>query len=99
MDLFGHPVEQDARLVLLLVSANRDPRRFPDPLAFRMDRGYPQHIAFGRGRHACLGAAMATKMIQTILTALVEADFDVRPAPKVQWRTEMGIHTPLSITW
>ncbi|MEV5890686.1 cytochrome P450 [Nonomuraea fuscirosea] len=101
MDLFGHSVEEGARVVLLLVSANRDWRRFPDPLAFRMDRGYPPHIAFGRGRHACLGAAMATKMIKTILRVLVETAFDSRPTPtpQVQWRTELGMHTPLSITW
>jgi cytochrome P450 len=43
-----------------LASANRDPRTYDDPDAFRLDRPSPRdHLAFGGGPHVCPGAALA----------------------------------------
>jgi cytochrome P450 len=39
-------------------AANRDPGKFDDPNAFRVDRS-PQHLGFGIGSHFCLGANLA----------------------------------------
>jgi cytochrome P450 len=48
-------------VVMLMIGAmNRDPRQFEDPAALRLDRTAPrEHIAFGRGVHACAGAPLA----------------------------------------
>ncbi|MED5811325.1 cytochrome P450 [Mycolicibacterium sp. 050232] len=41
-------------------ASNRDPRRFPDPATFRLDReNVREHIAFGRGVHSCPGGPLA----------------------------------------
>lgn len=41
-------------------AANRDPRMFPDPAEFRLDRANGrQHIGFGHGIHTCAGAPLA----------------------------------------
>lgn len=41
-------------------AANRDESEFPDPDEFRLDReNAHKHLAFGRGPHFCLGAALA----------------------------------------
>jgi cytochrome P450 len=40
-------------------AANRDPRAFPNPDEFRLDRDLRQHVAFGAGVHYCLGAPLA----------------------------------------
>jgi cytochrome P450 len=40
-------------------AANRDPRAFPHPDAFRLDRDLRHHMAFGAGVHYCLGAPLA----------------------------------------
>ncbi|MCV7431619.1 cytochrome P450 [Mycolicibacterium bacteremicum] len=41
-------------------ASNRDPVKFPDPDAFRLDRdNVREHIAFGRGVHSCPGGPLA----------------------------------------
>ncbi|MDH6247745.1 cytochrome P450 [Mycobacterium sp. OTB74] len=41
-------------------ASNRDPRKFPDPETFRLDReNLREHIAFGRGVHSCPGGPLA----------------------------------------
>lgn len=43
----------------LLSAANRDPGRWPDPGRFDIRREAKAHVAFGFGRHLCLGAYLA----------------------------------------
>jgi cytochrome P450 len=41
-------------------ASNRDPAKFPEPDAFRLDRdNVREHIAFGRGVHSCPGGPLA----------------------------------------
>jgi cytochrome P450 len=41
-------------------ACNRDPRKFPEPDTFRLDReNGREHIAFGRGVHSCPGGPLA----------------------------------------
>lgn len=44
---------------LLLLSANRDDTRFHDPDGFDVRRKPNQHVAFGGGRHHCIGSHLA----------------------------------------
>lgn len=44
---------------LLLSSANRDSRKFPDGETFNIDRDYEAHMGFGNGMHKCLGMPLA----------------------------------------
>ncbi len=48
------------RAVLMYSAANRDPSVFEDPDAFKPDRdNLAAHMAFGKGIHFCLGAALS----------------------------------------
>ena len=58
-DINGQSVAEGERVALLYPAANRDPRRFEDPDRFDVTRKPVQHLAFGHGRHVCLGANLA----------------------------------------
>ena len=55
----GQPVPTGTILVRSIGSANRDPKRFPDPDRFDPSRPGNTPISFGAGAHFCLGAALA----------------------------------------
>jgi cytochrome P450 len=59
-ELGGAALEPGDRLMLLWASANRDEAHFESPDALRLDRKHPKdHLSFGRGRHFCIGSALA----------------------------------------
>ncbi|QMU78212.1 cytochrome P450 [Streptacidiphilus sp. PB12-B1b] len=96
LELRGQRIPAGARVVLVLAAANRDPQRFPDPLDFRWDRG-GAHVAFGRGRHACLGALVAHHTIRPVLDAYVDGLPDPQPLD-IRWHVTMGMRWPLDVT-
>ena len=60
VELRGVGIPADETVQCLLGAANRDPRHFPDPDRFDPARPNARdHLAFGAGRHFCLGASMA----------------------------------------
>lgn len=59
VEIHGQIVPAGAVMLFLLASANRDEARFENGEKFDILRGHPPHITFGRGVHACLGAALA----------------------------------------
>lgn len=60
-----------ARVLLLWGAANRDPRQFEDPDAFRVERNPTGHVSFGSGVHLCLGAQLARLEGQSVLREIV----------------------------
>ncbi len=59
VELHGRVLPDGERVLLLVGSANRDPRCFPDPDRYDVDRDTSKLVSFGSGRHFCLGAALA----------------------------------------
>jgi cytochrome P450 len=59
VELHGRKIRAGDKLLLLIGSANRDERVFPDPDTYDIHRDTSEHLSFGRGIHFCLGAALA----------------------------------------
>jgi cytochrome P450 len=70
-ELHGVRIPEGAHLVVLLGSANRDERRFPDPDRLDVSRDTRGHVGFGFGAHFCLGAALARLEARSALEVLV----------------------------
>ncbi len=67
----GVDVPAGAKLLLLLGAANRDPAWFDRPERFDVTRsGGRPHIAFGKGIHYCLGAALVRLELRIVLEQL-----------------------------
>ena len=59
-ELEGVHIPAGARLVIVFASANRDESIYTDADGFDPDRtGLREHLAFGKGIHFCLGAALS----------------------------------------
>ena len=59
VELHGKTIPKGAKVALLFTSANRDERKFADGESFDIRRDPRDHLGFGGGLHACLGAALA----------------------------------------
>jgi cytochrome P450 family 144 len=71
--LGGVNIPGDSHLLLLWGAANRDPAQFDKPNEFRLDRPAAKgHVAFGKGAHFCVGAALARLEAQIVLRTLLE---------------------------
>jgi cytochrome P450 family 150 subfamily A5 len=60
-------------------AANRDPRQFPDPTAFKLDRPNGRHhVGFGFGIHTCAGAPLARAEGWVSFNRLLDRMADIR---------------------
>ncbi len=71
VELHGLLVPEGAKVAVAYAAANRDPREFPEPDDFRLDRELSSHLAFGHGIHYCLGAPLARLETRVALERLV----------------------------
>jgi cytochrome P450 len=69
-EIAGTPIAAGDRVTLWNSAANRDDRVFAEPDRFRLDRTPNRHLAFGSGRHLCLGARLARLELALFLTEL-----------------------------
>lgn len=59
VDYYGTTVPAGSPMLLLVASANRDPRRYENPDVYDIRRADTVHLTFGFGLHHCLGAHLA----------------------------------------
>lgn len=88
VELSGGTIPAGATVTLLIGAANRDDRRFRDPDTFDIQRddldvkrafsGAANHLAFGGGRHFCVGAMFARAEMAVATRLLFEAMPDFR---------------------
>lgn len=69
-EIAGVPIAENTKVLCLLASANRDPRRWPDADRYDIGRRPSGHVAFGAGIHGCVGQAVARLEGELVLAAL-----------------------------
>lgn len=79
--LGGTTIPAGQLVLLSLAAANRDPEQFPEPDIFDITRfraSSGNHVAFGYGRHFCLGAALAFQEAEVALEVFAQRVGDLR---------------------
>ncbi|MEU0506661.1 cytochrome P450 [Nocardia sp. NPDC005998] len=75
----GVHLQPGKSIIVSLAGANRDPAHFPDPHRFDITRtNAKEHLSFGSGIHACIGASLARLQAAHALPALFERFPDLR---------------------
>ncbi|MFK7978227.1 MAG: cytochrome P450 [Halioglobus sp.] len=72
VDIGGTQIEKDQKVLLILASANRDPRRWERPDEYDIERETRGHVGFGAGIHMCVGQMLARLEAEVLLTALAK---------------------------
>ncbi|WP_030518752.1 cytochrome P450 [Nocardia sp. NRRL WC-3656] len=104
IELGGETIGKGSTVVVSLLAANRDPRRFDDPDTLDVRRTARGHLSFGHGMHLCLGQQLARIEMRAGFAGLLRRFPTLAlavPADAVRLRTDMniyGVHE-LPVTW
>lgn len=69
--LNGQEIKAGDKVVMWWGSGNRDPERFEDPYRLDLTRWPNDHLTFGKGPHACMGANLARLEIKILFEELL----------------------------
>lgn len=91
----GRVLRQGQIAMLLLGAANRDPRRYPNPTALKLNRQDTRPLSFGHGAHHCLGAALAKIQARAVIGQFVNAfpDYELDQS-QVGWKRSTTLRGP-----
>jgi cytochrome P450 len=98
--LRGVEIPKGARILVLLGAANHDPTRFPNAETFDIERADARtHLAFGKGIHYCLGAAL-TRLELAIVLKLLSARYPnmrLEPVDEYPYNANVVFRGPTSL--
>ena len=90
VEVSGGTIPAESEVLCFLGSANRDERHFERPEVFDIHRkeveparaftGAADHLAFGAGRHFCMGAMLSKFEVQAAIQQLLDAMQDIQYA-------------------
>jgi cytochrome P450 len=88
LDLYDQTVPAGDIVLLAYGAANHDPRAFDEPERCILDRHPNRHVAFGHGRHLCLGANLARLELTIMIERFAELfpEFALDPERPPTWK-------------
>jgi cytochrome P450 len=99
LEIGGRSIRAQSVVLLVLASANRDERVFPDADKFRIDRAAGRrHLAFGSGNHACIGGSLVAMEFRVALRQLFDGSRHVELASdRLTWTARAGHRWPSAV--
>lgn len=104
IELGGETISKGSTVVVSMLAANHDSRRFDNPDTLDIHRKARGHLSFGHGIHQCLGQQLARIEMRAGFEGLLRRFPTLKlaiPADEVKLRTDMniyGVHK-LPVTW
>ena len=104
IELGGETIGKGSTVIVSLLAANRDPRRFENADELDIHRQARGHLSFGHGVHQCLGQQLARIEMRAGFAGLLRRFPDLAlaiPAAEVRVKSDMniyGVHE-LPVTW
>ncbi len=86
-DLGGQTIKAGDYVLTNYGSANNDPRKFPNPEKFDLDRAGKGHLSFGFGLHQCLGQHLARLDMRIAIETLLNKTSSITVNGPVKRRT------------
>jgi cytochrome P450 len=86
--MYGQTIPEGDVVLLAYGAANHDPSAFEHPERCVLDRHPNRHVAFGHGRHLCLGANLARLELTIMIERFAERfpEFGVDPERAPRWK-------------
>jgi len=78
----GAPMKAGERVLMYDPAADLDPKKFPNPEGYDLQREDKTHIAFGAGPHRCLGSHLARVEMQIIVEVALSRLRNIRLDPE-----------------
>ncbi|GAB3738333.1 cytochrome P450 [Amycolatopsis oliviviridis] len=104
LELGGETIRAGSTVIVSLLAANRDPRRFENPDTLDLHRNARGLLSFGHGIHQCLGQQLSRIEMRAGFEGLLRRFPTLAlavPADEVKLKTDMniyGVHE-LPVTW
>jgi cytochrome P450 len=95
--LRGETIRAGEQVVLLLGSANRDPRCYYQPDEINIDRAERTQFTFGKGTHTCVGARIARTLHEIVLNEFVTRYSSMRLGAKPAWQSNLPMRGLLTL--
>lgn len=87
IEFAGHQMKAGDVVLMMIGSADRDEREFPNGETYVPDRSPNRHLTFGGHIHKCIGAHIARLEMRVLLEELLRRipDFEIEDDSKVRW--------------
>jgi len=92
VEMQGTIVPAGKRVLVMIGSANRDPRQFSEPDNFDIARDPNPHLTFGHGIHFCVGAPLSRLEARVALAEFLERAGTFARTTGAPWEPRAALH-------
>lgn len=101
VELSGGRIPAESSVLVVVASANHDPRKFPEPERFDVRREPQGVMSFGHGIHFCLGAPLsrleAPVALQELLAQAPRLGFAARQPDRIDYGASFTLRGPRAL--
>ena len=96
--MHGKTLRVGDKVALAFGSGNRDPRKFPAPDVYDIERRPQGHLGFGSGKHFCLGSQMARLVTEVAMRRFLQRVPDYHlTVETLTWNSSSNFRSPVAL--